>query len=211
MTTSMKPPSFLLVSLLLAFVTVASLTEAFVPSSNLKSARRSLLFRSYSSTELSSASPSTGLPFDDYSQTDPNQGLEYKDTLIGTGDAVETGKVLTVAYKGRIMSNNEQFDEGESYSFRLGQRRVLPGWEQGVIGMRVGGKRTLRIPPKLGFGDRWVKGTIPPNSHVEFDMELKSIAQNQLEETWVQLNVGTGRAVTAVVLILILAISPALS
>ena len=103
----MKTPSFLLVSLLLAFVTVASLTEAFVPSSNLKSARRSLLFRSYSSTELSSASPSTGLPFDDYSQTDPNQGLEYKDTLIGTGDVVEAGKVLTVAYKGRIMSNNE--------------------------------------------------------------------------------------------------------
>jgi len=215
----MKTPSLLYVSLLALLFAASSVVEGFAPA--VASTRPARDFRkqasSASRTELSSAedttssSSSVGSPFDEYSQNDPKQRLEYKDTVMGTGDVAEQGKVLTVGYKGRLMSNNAQFDEGESYSFRVGQGRVMPGWEKGVIGMRVGGQRTLRIPPSLAFGDRWVKGTIPPNSHVEFDLELKSIAQNPVEEALVQLNVGPGRAITAVVLVLILAISPMLS
>jgi len=197
-------------ALLLIAATVS--VHAFAPAVSKAAAVQRSSFRPLaSSTSSSSAETSVGSPFDEYSLTDPSQGLEYKDTFVGSGTVAETGKVLTVAYKGRMMSNNQQFDEGESYSFRVGQGRVMPGWEKGVVGMRVGGKRILRIPPSLAFGDRWVKGTIPPNAHVEFDLELKSIAENPIEETWVQLNVGTGRAVAGLILILFLAISPALS
>ena len=166
--------------------------------------------RLFSSTESSAttSSISVGSPFDEYSQTDPNQGLEYKDTVMGTGDAVEMGKVVAVAYKGRMMRDNVQFDQGEKFPFKVGQGRVMPGWEQGVIGMRVGGKRTLRIPPKLAYGDRWIKNTIPPNSHVEFDLELKVIAQNPIEERWVMLGWGPGRIAGAFALLGIFAITP---
>jgi hypothetical protein len=202
-----SPSSILLCALLLAVVTVPSVTDAFVPAGlNFKSSRASHLFSTTESSATSSIS--VGSPFDEYSQTDPNQELAYKDTVIGTGDVAETGKVLTVAYKGRMMRDNVQFDEGEKFPFKVGQRRVMPGWEQGVIGMRVGGKRTLRIPPKLAYGDRWVKNKIPPNSHVEFDLELKSIAQNPVEERWVMLNWGPGRIVGAFLLLGIFAITP---
>lgn len=149
--------------------------------------------------------------FVEYSQSNPNQQLAYKDNSPGEGIGAESGQVLTVAYKGRILSNGEQFDQGENYSFRLGGGRVMPGWEEGIVGMRVGGMRTLRIPPRLAFGDRWVKGTIPPNSHLEFDIELKGIASNPLEETWLLLNIGPGRVATGVFSLALFAIAPMLS
>ena len=203
-----SPSSILLCALLVAVVKFPSVTEAFVPARvNFQSPRASHLLVS---TSASTSSTSVDSPFDEYSQTDPDQGLAYKDTMMGAGDVAETGKVLTVAYKGRMMSNNVQFTEAEKFPFKVGQGAVMPGWEKGVIGMRVGGKRTIRIPPKLAFGDRWVKNTVPPNSHVEFDLELKSSAQNPLEERWVLLNWGPGRIAGFLVMLGIFAITPLL-
>jgi FKBP-type peptidyl-prolyl cis-trans isomerase len=71
--------------------------------------------------------------FSSYSTTDPLQQLAYKDTLVGTGDAIEKGKVVTIAYQGRLMSNGRKFDEGNGYSFRLGEGKVIPGWEIGLL------------------------------------------------------------------------------
>jgi len=70
--------------------------------------------------------------FEAYSVTDPNQGLATKDTVVGTGEAAKTGDVITVAYAGRLMSNGKQFDAGAGFSFKLGEGRVMPGWEQGI-------------------------------------------------------------------------------
>uniref|UniRef100_A0A7R9WWY8 peptidylprolyl isomerase n=1 Tax=Craspedostauros australis TaxID=1486917 RepID=A0A7R9WWY8_9STRA len=148
--------------------------------------------------------------FEAYSVTDPNQGLATKDTVVGTGEAAKTGDVITVAYAGRLMSNGKQFDAGAGFSFKLGEGRVMPGWEQGISGMRVGGKRTLRIPPGLAYGERGASDVIPPNSHLEFDCELKGIASNPIEATLQQLNWQKERVITFALLLILLAASPTL-
>lgn len=120
--------------------------------------------------------------FDEYSQTLEDQDLAYEDTLVSDSDDVAMeGKFVTVAYKGKLMSNNKQFDAG-SISFRIGENRVIPGWERGLVGMRVGGKRTLKIPPRLAYGDRGAGDAIPPGAHLEFDVELKGIANGAVDE-----------------------------
>lgn len=120
--------------------------------------------------------------FDDYLQTAEDQDLAYEDTVVGTGDGMAMeGKFVTVAYKGKLMSNNEQFDEG-TISFRVGENKVIPGWERGLVGMKVGGKRTLKIPPQLAYGDQGAGDVIPPNSHLEFDVELKDIPSGAVKE-----------------------------
>lgn len=125
--------------------------------------------------------------FDDYSQTEPDQNLAYQDTVVGTGDIANSGKVVTVAYKGTLMSNRKTFDEGQ-ISFRLGAGKVITGWEQGIVGMKVGGKRVLKIPPRLAYGERGAGAVIPPGAHLVFDCELKGIASNQIEETIAEVN-----------------------
>ena len=86
------------------------------------------------------------------------------------------------------MSNGKQFDEG-SISFRLGEQKVIPGWERGIMGMKVGGQRILKIPPQLAYGQRGAGTIIPPNSHLVFETELKGIARNhQIEEVLAGLN-----------------------
>jgi FKBP-type peptidyl-prolyl cis-trans isomerase len=70
--------------------------------------------------------------FSSYSQGNPTLELAYKDVVIGSGEVASMGKVLTVAYKGRLLSNGKQFDEGKGFSFRLGEGRVIPGWEKGL-------------------------------------------------------------------------------
>ena len=124
--------------------------------------------------------------FDDYSQTEPDQDLAYQDTVVGTGDVAEEGKVVTVAYKGTLMSNGKKFDEGPGISFRLGSRKVIPGWEQGIAGMKVGGKRVLKIPPRLAYGERGAGADIPPGAHIVFECELKGVASTPFEEILAQ-------------------------
>jgi FKBP-type peptidyl-prolyl cis-trans isomerase FkpA len=110
-------------------------------------------------------------------------GLQKIDTVVGKGKVAETGQTVTVNYTGWLYvpkaakKHGTQFDSSvgrEPFSFPLGGGQVIPGWDQGVAGMKVGGKRTLIIPAALGYGARGV-GPIPPNSDLIFDVELLDV------------------------------------
>jgi FKBP-type peptidyl-prolyl cis-trans isomerase len=109
-------------------------------------------------------------------------GLKYTDTKLGTGEEATPGKNVTVHYTGWLYNNGEKgkkfdssVDRGEPFPFPLGGGQVIPGWEQGVAGMKVGGKRTLIIPPNLAYGARGAGGVIPPNATLIFDVELLKV------------------------------------
>jgi FKBP-type peptidyl-prolyl cis-trans isomerase len=106
-----------------------------------------------------------------------SDGLQYTDDQVGTGAVAEPGKNVSVHYTGWLM-NGTKFDSsrdrGQPFSFPLGAGRVIKGWDEGVAGMRVGGKRTLIIPPDLGYGSR-ATGPIPANSTLKFEVELLDV------------------------------------
>ncbi len=114
-----------------------------------------------------------------------NQGLSMIDHKIGTGDTAVAGKTVIVHYTGWLFDENaadkkgKKFDSsrdrGDPFSFPLGGGRVIAGWDQGVAGMKVGGQRTLTIPPELGYGARGAGGVIPPNATLVFDVELLGV------------------------------------
>jgi len=105
-------------------------------------------------------------------------GLAYVDHVTGTGDTAVAGKTVTVHYTGRL-SDGRKFDSsvdrGQPFSFPLGAGRVIKGWDEGVQGMKVGGKRTLTIPPDQGYGARGAGGVIPPHATLIFDIELLGV------------------------------------
>ncbi len=105
-------------------------------------------------------------------------GLEYWDIVVGTGPTAATGQKVKVHYTGWLLSG-KQFDSsipsGKPFSFTLGAREVIKGWDEGVAGMKVGGKRQLRIPPDLAYGDRGYPGAIPPNATLIFDVQLLGV------------------------------------
>jgi len=105
-------------------------------------------------------------------------GLYILDLDEGTGLAAKEGHVVTVHYKGWLPTG-EMFDsnvEGdEPFSFQLGRRDVIAGWEEGVRGMRIDGRRRLVIPPELAYGQRGYPGAIPPNAYLVFEVELLDI------------------------------------
>ncbi len=107
----------------------------------------------------------------------PVTTLQIKDTVVGTGAEATIGSLITVHYTGTL-TNGQKFDSsvdrGQPFQFRLGEGRVIQGWEQGFAGMKVGGKRTLVIPPSLGYGANQA-GPIPPNSTLIFDVELLNV------------------------------------
>ena len=100
--------------------------------------------------------------------------LKIVDTLVGAGKEACKGALLKVHYDG-FLENGTKFDSSVDrnrlFEFVLGTGRVIKGWDQGVMGMRVGGKRTLEVPAHLGYGDRAI-GSIPPNSNLKFNIEL---------------------------------------
>jgi FKBP-type peptidyl-prolyl cis-trans isomerase len=108
---------------------------------------------------------------------DPALGsLKITDQLLGTGDEAVAGKHVTVNYTGRLITG-KQFDTSIGrgpFTFVLGAGQVIKGWDMGVSGMKVGGKRELVIPPYLGYGDNGM-GPIPPNSTLVFDVELLGV------------------------------------
>ncbi|MBI3555674.1 MAG: FKBP-type peptidyl-prolyl cis-trans isomerase [Deltaproteobacteria bacterium] len=108
--------------------------------------------------------------------TAPN-GLKMEDLKVGTGDVAVAGKTVSVHYTGWL-TNGSKFDSsvdrGEPFKFPLGGGRVIAGWDQGVAGMKVGGKRKLTIPPDLAYGAGG-QGPIPPNSTLVFDVELLGV------------------------------------
>jgi FKBP-type peptidyl-prolyl cis-trans isomerase FkpA len=107
-------------------------------------------------------------------------GLKYEDVKVGTGDAAETGKNVSVHYTGWL-TNGTKFDSskdrGQPFEFPLGGGRVIKGWDEGVRGMKVGGVRKLTIPPELGYGARGAGGVIPPNATLVFEVELLKVGR----------------------------------
>ena len=92
-----------------------------------------------------------------------------------------------------------------------GQQRILPGLEEGINGMKVGGRRLVRVPPNKGYGDNWFRGVVPPNSHLEFDVTLVNVADGPVDEFKMKLEqFGVERAAGAAVCLAYLAISPML-
>ena len=107
-------------------------------------------------------------------------GLQYWDITVGTGTTAAAGKTVKVHYTGWL-TNGKKFDSsldrGEAFAFSLGAGQVIKGWDEGVAGMKVGGKRQLRIPPELGYGARGAGNAIPPNSTLIFDVELLDVGK----------------------------------
>lgn len=102
-------------------------------------------------------------------------GLTYWDIEPGAGEPVMKGKIVKIRYKGWNQAGKEFANSttyGEPSIFKLGEGQVIQGWEQGVEGMRVGGKRQLRIPPELAYGNTGREPSIPPNSTLTFEIEL---------------------------------------
>lgn len=109
-------------------------------------------------------------------------GLAYDDTKVGTGAEAIAGKKVSVHYTGWLNDKGKRgkkfdssLDRGKPFSFMLGAGMVIKGWDEGVVGMKVGGKRTLLIPSKLGYGVRGAGSDIPPNADLIFDVELLEV------------------------------------
>jgi len=107
-----------------------------------------------------------------------NSGLKYVDDTVGAGTEAKAGNTVDVHYTGWL-TNGTKFDSskdrGKPFSFKLGAGQVIKGWDEGVAGMKEGGKRTLTIPPELGYGARGAGGVIPPNAELKFEVELLKV------------------------------------
>jgi peptidylprolyl isomerase len=111
-----------------------------------------------------------------------SSGLQMMDIKIGTGATCRPGQTCVMHYTGWLYKNgvkgqkfDSSVDRGEPFEFILGKHQVISGWDEGVATMKVGGKRTLIIPPELGYGARGAGGVIPPNATLIFDIELLSV------------------------------------
>ena len=111
-----------------------------------------------------------------------SNGLQITDTKAGTGAEARKGQTVTVHYTGWLFNTGQQgakFDSSrdrkDPFKFPLGSGMVIKGWDEGVAGMKVGGQRTLIIPPEMGYGARGAGGVIPPNATLKFDVELLGV------------------------------------
>jgi FKBP-type peptidyl-prolyl cis-trans isomerase len=109
-------------------------------------------------------------------------GLKYTDTKLGDGAVAAAGDKVSVHYTGWLFKDgakgakfDSSRDRGQPFQFTLGAHQVIAGWDEGVAGMKVGGQRTLIIPPELGYGARGAGGVIPPNATLIFDVELLQV------------------------------------
>jgi peptidylprolyl isomerase len=109
-------------------------------------------------------------------------GLKIEDTKVGQGASPSTGQICVMHYTGWLYENDQKgrkfdssLDRGQPFEFPIGMGRVIKGWDEGVASMKIGGKRTLIIPPELGYGARGAGGVIPPSATLIFDVELLGI------------------------------------
>jgi len=113
-------------------------------------------------------------------------GLKITDTKVGTGATPKPGQICVMHYTGWLYEGgakgkkfDSSLDRGQPFEFPIGRRQVISGWDEGVASMKVGGKRTLIIPPELGYGARGAGGVIPPNATLIFDVELLDVKEAQ--------------------------------
>lgn len=108
----------------------------------------------------------------------PSAQLKIEDLKVGTGSAVKSGDTIKINYIGTLLDGTKfdsSYDRSEPFQTQIGVGRVIKGWDEGVIGMKVGGKRRLTIPPDLGYGTQGAGSVIPPNAILVFDLELLEI------------------------------------
>lgn len=108
----------------------------------------------------------------------PAMPLKIEDVKVGTGAEAKSGKSVSVHYTGTLTSGakfDSSLDRNEPFEFQLGAGMVIQGWDEGVAGMKVGGRRKLTVPPELGYGARGYPPVIPPNSILVFDIELLEV------------------------------------
>jgi peptidylprolyl isomerase len=148
-----------------------------IPSALLTGAALALLTFSAPADEKSA----TAAKKESQMKTTPS-GLQYEDTVVGTGASPKTGQTCVMHYTGWLFENktkgkkfDSSLDRGQPFEFPIGQGRVIKGWDEGVATMKVGGKRTLVIPPSIGYGARGAGGVIPPNATLLFEVELLGI------------------------------------
>jgi peptidylprolyl isomerase/FKBP-type peptidyl-prolyl cis-trans isomerase FkpA len=109
--------------------------------------------------------------------TTTESGLQIQDLVEGTGATAETGKTVAMHYTGWLLDGTKfdnSIDRGKPYTITLGAHKVIKGWEEGIVGMKVGGERKLTIPPELAYGEAG-RGPIPPNSTLVFELYLMSV------------------------------------
>jgi len=127
--------------------------------------------------------PTSRATTDTTMNTKTDSGLEFKDLVVGSGAQATAGQQVTVHYTGWLQNPDgsagkkfdSSLDRGQPFDFPLGAGRVIRGWDEGVAGMKVGGKRRLVIPAALGYGARGAGGAIPPNATLIFDVELLGV------------------------------------
>ena len=110
--------------------------------------------------------------------TETPSGLKFRDDVVGTGPAAAAGQQVSVHYTGTLTDGRKfdsSRDRGKPFQFQLGVGQVIRGWDEGVEGMKVGGRRTLVIPAELGYGSRGAGNVIPPNATLVFDVELLGV------------------------------------
>lgn len=115
---------------------------------------------------------------DPVQEQDDAPKVEVKDLTIGKGDPAETGDSVTVSYSGSL-EDGHVFDQASKFSFVLGGKEVIKGWDMGLVGMMKGGVRELVVPPELGYGKRGCKPDIPPNATLHFSISMKQIAKSR--------------------------------
>ncbi len=183
----MALPSLLVRSALAASIALALLTGACnaltappppepIATDTLSSAAPS---HSAAPSASASAAPQPSAPPPPAPSTPPpGPGLGIQDIVVGKGPACKSGDSVSVHYVGTL-ADGKEFDSSrkrnQPFPFTLGQGRVIKGWDQGVVGMKVGGKRKLTIPPAYGYGERGMPPVIPPNSTLFFEVELLGI------------------------------------
>ena len=108
-------------------------------------------------------------------------GIKIEDVREGDGKIAQKGDTVSVNYLGTLASNGQKFDSSydrnEPFSFKLGSGQVIEGWEKGILGMKVGGKRILTIPPEKAYGESGAPPVIPPNATLKFEVELVDVEE----------------------------------
>jgi peptidylprolyl isomerase len=133
-------------------------------------------------TFMPAAALAAGTTGDAAAMTTTASGLQFTDTAVGTGASPASGQTCIMHYTGWLYKDGKKgakfdssLDRGQPFEFPIGMGRVIKGWDEGVASMKIGGKRTLIIPPALGYGARGAGGVIPPNATLMFDVELLGV------------------------------------